>query len=189
MPYFWVLSHDTKDPDCQEPRHSFFWLSGSLNRRHIGHPGTGDIRTTCLFCSSWLCSGLLVACQESISRKPNKPWLCIRQRSRTSDLVAPQWHRQQDQQPGLVATPKASIIPQHPANKVVTQLNSISLIPPEDLSSSGYSHIDKKILSHWTCLLTTAVTPALTSDLIWIFKSIVDHKFKWFSYPLKALFS
>lgn len=142
-----------------------------------------------LFCSSWLCSRLFVACQGSISRKPNKPWLSIRQPSRTSDLVAPQWHCQQDQQPGLVATPKASIIPEHPANKVVTQLNFISLIPPEDLFSSGYSHIDKKILSHWTCLLTTAVTPALTSDLIWIFKSIVDHKFKWFSYPLKALFS
>lgn len=142
-----------------------------------------------LFCCSCLCSRLPVACQGSISRKPNKPWLCVSQPSRTPDLVALQWHCQQDQQPGLVATPKASITPEHPANKVVTQLNLISLIPPEDLSSSGYSHTDKKILSHWTCLLTTAVTPALTSDLIWIFKSIVDHKFKWFSYPLKALFS
>lgn len=49
---------------------------------------------------------------------------------------------------------------------MVMQLNLISLIPLENLSSSGYSHTDKKILSHRTYLLTAAATPALTSDLI-----------------------
>ena len=172
---------------------SIFWLSGSLNSCHIKYPGIADVTTACHCCYSWLCSSLLVVCQKSISRKPNQD-IALRQIHIHSEAEHLTWWHRSDtvSRISILAWWPHQRLPsclKHPGNKMVTQLNLISLIPLENLSSSGYSHIDKKILSHWTYLLTAAVTPALTSDLLWIFKSIVDHKFKWFSYPLKALFS
>lgn len=172
---------------------SVFWLLGSLKRWHAEKPGIEDIKTTCHFCYSWLCSSLLVACQKPISRKPKQDITFHQIHIHSEAKHLTWWHRSVTvSRISMLAWWPHQRLPsclKCPGNKMVTQLNLISLIPLENPSSSGNSHIDKKILSRWTYLLTIAVTPALTTDLIWIFKSIVDHKFKWFSYPLKALFS
>lgn len=172
---------------------SIFWASHPLGRCCTKNPRIKDMG--CVpqqdhFCYHWF---VRVSLQpiKSASRKPEQH-IGLHQLPTHKERLT-RWH-----QPYTVSRISVPMWWPHqslpsclkcPGNKMVMQLNLISLIPLENLSSSGYSHTDKKILSHRTYLLTAAATPALTSDLIWIFKSIVDHKFKWFSYPLKALFS